>query len=137
MFFFSLNLEKKNIDPHFFSECKQENMSLQKNNFKVPLSLLAWREHAWCTREKKLVDGSAKVGRGKIGDEEVGGGKLSLNQREGLWKHTVVLTWQKGKQAMYYSTCWNKTKFSPKMKHCSRKNLFWADTYQINETFIW
>ena len=40
-FFFSLNLEKKNIDPHFFSECKQENMSLQKNNFKVPLSLLA------------------------------------------------------------------------------------------------
>lgn len=51
------------------------------------------------------MDGSAKVGRGKIGDEEVGGGKLSLNQREGLWKHTVVLTWQKGKQAMYYSTC--------------------------------
>ena len=41
LFFFSLNLEKKDIDPHFFSECKQENMSLQKNNFKVPLSLLA------------------------------------------------------------------------------------------------
>lgn len=29
------------------------------------------------------MDGSAKVGR-EIGDEEVGGGELSLNQREGL-----------------------------------------------------
>ena len=49
-------------------------MYLQKTNFKESPSLFAWREHAWYTREKKLMDGSAKVGRGKTGDEEIGAG---------------------------------------------------------------